>query len=418
MKATKRIAFAATLAAFAVSTASADTITINGVEWTYTDRNDTAKTVTLGGNGSSTSDPKRAIGKTVAVDAADIPWTFDIEIDGVTATYKVTKLGNYAFYQCSKLTGTMTIPGHVTTIGKSSLNQTGLTRIASLGGATSINSYVFDTSSGLTHAFPDLSSVVSYQTGSFLNASFSGLARIANSANMPGELFSGCKNLTGVFAPGPATVSSGTQTYTTLTTSKFCRNATSLKGLFAGPNTKGTSLTTGTMLGNVTNCTVFVPANGYWDGLVTGGVSNKIIYYGASTNLNLVVDEDAATITATPSDEEALTNVLAATSMFKDVFGWNTHVNVTNTIEVSAGAITSGMLSGVSFNTMLMTFKVKTQSQLDSVLAAVPQTAMLAIDPTEASEELSLPDGRGLWVWIAGGGKCIPRQTGLVIVFR
>lgn len=419
MKTMKQTTFAVALAAGTVFAAAADTITINGIEWTYTDRNDSALTVTLGGNGSSTSDPKRTIGKDVAVNAATIPWTFDIEVDGVTKKYKVVKIGNYAFYECSKLTGTITIPKHVTSIGKSSLNRTGLSCISSFGGVTSIGAYAFDTSSALTHAFPDLSNVSSYSSATFQNAYFSGVARIANSVSVNNDqLFTGCKNMVGVFIPGPAKVSSGTQPFTSINAKLFARRATSLKAVFAGPNTKGTNLTLGNMLESVTNCTVFVPANGYWDGLVTGGTDNKVIYYGASTNLDLAVDEYAATISATPADEEALTNVLASASMFKNVFGWNTYVNVTNSIEVSSGAITSELLSGVTFNSMLMVFKVKTQAQLDSVLAAVPQTAMLAIDPTDAKEELSLPNDRALWVWLSGTGKYRPRLKGLIIVVR
>ena len=398
---------------------NADTITVNGVTWTYSGRDDTARTVTLGGDGTSTSDPKRAIGKDVAVDASSIPWSFDIDIGGETKTYKVSKIGNYAFYECSKLTGTMTIPDHVTAIGKSSLNRTGLTRLASFGGVSSIGSYAFDSASGLTHAFPDLSRVTSYAMAAFQNAWFSGVARIANSVAVNNEqLFTGCRRLAGIFVPGPATVSSGTQTYKSINAKQFARNATSLRAVFVGPNTMGTNLTAGNMLQNVTNCTVFVPANGYWTGLVTGGTDNKVVYYGENTNLNLVVDEDAATVTATPFDEEAFTNVLAAASTFKDVFGWNTVINVTNAIEVSEGAVTPAMLAGVRLNTMLMMFKVKTQAQLEQVLAAVPQTTMLAIDPSGASEELTMPADRALWVWLAGTGKYTPRLNGITIVFR
>lgn len=398
---------------------NADTITTNGVTWTYSGRDDTAKTVTLGGDGTGTSNPKRAIGKDVAVDASRIPWSFDIDVDGETNTYKVAKIGNYAFYECSKLSGTMTIPDHVTAIGKSALNRTGLTRLASFGGVTSIGSYAFDSSSGLSHVFPDLSHVTAYAMAAFQNAHFSGVARIASSVTVTNEqLFTGCRRLAGIFVPGPATVSSGNQTYRSINAKLFARNATSLKAIFAGPNTKGTNLTTGNMLQNVTNCTVFVPANGYWTGLDTGGTDNRVICYGAATNLDLVVSEDMGTITATPADEEAFTNVLAAASMLKDVFGWNTVVNVTNAIEVSEGAVTPAMLADVRINTLLMMFKVKTQAQLERVLAAVPQTTMLAIDPTDASEELTMPSDRALWVWLAGTGKYRPRLNGISIVFR
>ena len=57
-------------------------------------------------------------------------------------------------------------------------------------------------------------------------------------------------------------------------------------------------------------------------------------------------------------------------------------------------------------------------STFDRLLAAVPQTTMLAIDPTDASEELTMPADRALWVWLAGTGKYRPRLNGITIVFR
>ena len=76
------------------------------------------------------------------------------------------------------------------------------------------------------------------------------------------------------------------------------------------------------------------------------------------------------------------------------------------------------MLANVQLNSTLMMFAVKTQAQLDSVLVAVPQTAMLAIDPTGARERLSLPQDRALWVWLSGNGEYRPYIRGLIITFR
>ena len=81
-------------------------------------------------------------------------------------------------------------------------------------------------------------------------------------------------------------------------------------------------------------------------------------------------------------------------------------------------AVTPEMLANVQLNSTLMMFAVKTQAQLNSVLAAVPQTTMLAIDPTGAREELTMPQDRALWVWLSGTGKYTPYFTGFKLIFR
>ena len=50
-------------------TVNADTIEIDGVAWTYSGRDDTTKTVTLGGNGSSTSNPQQAMSTSASIAA-------------------------------------------------------------------------------------------------------------------------------------------------------------------------------------------------------------------------------------------------------------------------------------------------------------------------------------------------------------
>ena len=119
-----------------------------------------------------------------------------------------------------------------------------------------------------------------------------------------------------------------------------------------------------------------------------------------------------------PTTEAAFTNVLNWATLFKDKLGYDTRVSVTNSIEVSADAVTPEMLANVQLNSTLMMFAVKTQAQLDSVLAAVPQTTMLAIDPTGAREELTMPQDRALWVWLSGTGKYTPHFSGFMIIYR
>jgi len=70
---------AAAIAATAIipMAVNADTIEINGVTWTYTVNDATAKTVTLGGGtaGSGGSTSNYAVASDIALTADDIPWT-------------------------------------------------------------------------------------------------------------------------------------------------------------------------------------------------------------------------------------------------------------------------------------------------------------------------------------------------------
>ena len=411
----RKMIAAATIAASATipMAANADTIEINGVTWTYSVNNASKKTVTLGGGTEQTP----AIPTGTALDAATIPWTF--AVDG--ETYTVTALADNAFQGCTKLTGTITIPMAVTSIGRSSFKNMGLNRIASLGGITSVGGYTFETSASLTQAFPDISRVTDYPNGAFYGSRFSGVAWIGkNSSVEKYRAFAACPNLEGVCALGPDTVASGTQSYTSISVSQFANNSSKTKVIFMGPNTKAAELNTETMLGGVTGCKVYVPDNGFWDGLVTGGTDNEVIYYGASTNLNLSVDDDAGIVVATPTDEAALVKAVEAAPLCRTYFGWTTKVNITNALEVTAGTITSEMLSEVELNSLMFMFKVNTQAQLDSILAAVPASVPLAIDCSDAKVELTPPIGRKIYALISDegrNGKYRSKINGLTITF-
>ena len=392
-------------------TVNADTIEIYGVTWTYSGRNDTTKTVTLGGNGSSTSNPQQAMSTSASIDAANIPWTF--EIDG--ETYRVTKIGNYAFYKCLGLTGTLTIPEDVTEIGKSVfVDCSNLVSVASLGGVTSMGGWVFQNAQ-MQHPFPDISRVVSYSNGrTFENALFSGMARVANLANTTEGLFSGCMNLQSIFIPGPETAVSGSQTYRTVNSKAFAEGCTSLKVILAGPNTKGSNLSANNMLNGVTGCKVIVPDNSYWNNLRVGGTDNEVIYYGGSTGFNIVVDEAEQTITETVTTRTGLEKALDAAPALESGFGWTVRISVPSGIDMTDGAVEGGLFGA---NKLPIVFAVKTQAQLDKVLAAVPPTSLLAIDPTGATESLEMPEDRAVWVYLAGNGQ-YRKIKGMSIVFR
>ena len=415
--------------------ASADMVTTNGVTWTYITNEDGENTVTLGPGGTAT-----AIPKDTSVSASLIPWVF--EKDGVT--YTVTKVNKYAFYMCTGMTGTLSIPDSVTEVGERAFSDIGqsITRVASLGGVTNVGNYAFYNMAPLGD-LPDL-----YNIASFGSYAFASWKRINGNASVvlnpaltqiPAYVFqyssiSGVEiprsvmnvnygafyqtSLSGLLIPGPKTAASSAQ-YTKVDPSGLLKNAWYAKVFFAGPNTKASTTTTNPMFDNTADLKAFVPANGLWDGdLKLGGANTQLIKYGPGEEIDFDLDTESKVITAIPTTQEMFVNALNWATLFKEKLGYKTQISVTNSIEVAEGAVTEEMLSNVQLNSTLMMFAVKTQAQLESVLAAVPQSTMLAIDPTGAKEELNMPQDRALWVWLSGSSKYKPYIKGLILSFR
>lgn len=387
--------------------ACADTITINGVTWTYSELNADKKTVTLGDGNAA------AMATDTMFDAAVIPWTFDVEGE----TYTVTKLASYAFRNCTKLTGTLTIPMAVTSIGRHGFKQTGLEHVASLGGVTSLGGYTFEASQSLTQAFPDISRVTGFSNGALYGSMFSGTAYIGKDASVSTyRAFKNCSNLEGICAPGPDAVASGTQKYTTINVDEFAAQ-TKAKVIFFGPNTKGSNIAAGDTLDQVTGCKVYVPANGHWDGLDVGGTDNEVVYYGATTNLDFAVDTDSRVVVATPVNETGLVKALEAAPLFKTHFGWNTRVNITNTLDLTGVTIDSTAVSGVTFDRLM--FSAKTQAQLNAILGAFPTTTPISIDPTGLTENMVIPETYNNVYVKTVPGVTIKRTTnGFMLIFK
>ena len=101
----------------------------------------------------------------------------------------------------------------------------------------------------------------------------------------------------------------------------------------------------------------------------------------------------------------------------KNVFGMDMRINVTNAIEIAAGSVSAKDLAGVTFDSL--TFSVKTQAQLDTVLAAVPAETPLAIDPEGATENLMVStENRKIYVMLPKNGTYKVRVGGLMIIVR
>ena len=407
------VAVIATSAAIPMA-ASADTVEINGVTWTYTVNNAANRTVTLG-DGTNPAMPKGA-----TLDAADIPWTFTNN----GTSYTVTALAANAFSGCTALTGTLAIPATVTSIGWSAFSGcTGLVGVSSFGDGCTAQwgQQVFRYCTGLrgTLVVPDSNPCY---MNNFVFDGCLGLKSIiigSGTTWIPRYFASnsgqGSSALKGVWIKGRPTVASGTQPYTTVCQPYTFRYAYSLEVILYGRNTKydannGANLA---MMEGVNGCSVFVPANGKWTNCKFGGTNTDLIYYGADQELDLDIDDDAKTITAVPNTSAALGKVLNNARRFKDYFDLDTRIAVTNSLS-SVAAVSAGDLQHNAFVTYV-TFTANTQAQLDDTLAALPESLQVVIDATGARRTIKVPAGRNVTVLLPGGGKYGPTRKGLTI---
>ena len=266
--------------------------------------------------------------------AKDIPWS--LVITGVT--YKVTSLPANSFFASKEVTGNITIPSYVTSIA---------------------GTYMFQNNS-ITNAIVEASGSVA---GEGLFAQCTKL----QSAWFKGTLNLNLKNL-------------------------FCLSSGMKVALF-GSQVKGWS-NSGYPFKNTTcsGCKFYYPhgVGGWTSWLGTGGTGVEAIPYGAGRDINLEVDEEEKTITATVTTAGRLVSVLNSAPYFKSGFKLDAHINVTNSIDLTGVTITPAMVSGVTFDRLM--FAVKTQAQLNSILNAFPATTPISIDPTGLTENMVIPD--------------------------
>ena len=260
-------------------------------------------------------------------------------------------------------------------------------------------------------------------------------------ANAATDTYTDGNGITWTFQPGAeradgttaATLGGGSETTTAMPTGTSL-NAANIPWMFTKDGTDYTVTTTGlstiwgkpdvNMFTGVSGCRIFVPTGSNWDtetddekGLAAYEANNTIFYYGAGRELDMSFDNDNKVVTATPATAHAFTNVLAAATIFKGNFGMDTRINVTNAIEIAAGSVTAEELAGVTFDSL--TFAVKTQAQLDTVLAAVPAETPLAIDPEGAKETLTVSTAnRKIYVMLPTNGTYWVRERGLIISFH
>ena len=429
MNMNKMITLAAVAASAAIpmaaNAATPITNTINGVEWRFmldtpTGSKGTAmlgiNTVTSGSTGRE-KDELHGCSQDVSVNAADIPWEFDYE--GVH--YTVTKVATGAFYANTNMTGILTIPPAVTELRHCAfLTCSGLTGLRGGDSVTYWGTSAFNGCTSMQGAYPDLSVATYFGESVFYKAPLTGTLKLGDSLTSITRLtFSGCNfaasaimpssvptighnsnygvfqenpNLAAIWIKGKPDAAS--QTYTTVYCAKLAASCPSMKMILMGKNTKGARMTqTGgnAMLANDTGVQVFIPANGYWDGLVPGGNNNKIWDYGPTREFDLVVDENLKTATITPTTVDTFTNALAWASMFKEHLDLEPRISVTNTLDLTDVTITSAMVSGVTFDRLI--FSAKTQTQLNAILGAFPATTPISIDPTGLTENMVIPDG-------------------------
>lgn len=336
------------------------TYQVNGVEWRFLIDED-AHTAALGTNQTSTTLSSDAVtGSYSTVEALSgkviIPEAFTI--DGVS--YRVVNIGNRAF---------------------SGSKSSGLTSLTFPSGVT----YMYD--------------AVFYNFDSIESLCFK----------------------------GPMTVAAGTQETLTLSgngiRSRSNGGTPALKTVFVGPHITRRSSGYNLMeFKRANGCTYFFPRSSDasvspdWPGGELGTNPN-VIYYGPNEELEFKMGGTA--LTATVRTANALTNVLNHVATFKNDFGLDTKINVTNSIEVASDLITAENMQYATFNSLML--KVTTQEQLTGILSVIPDSVPLAIDASDAKVELTLPQGREIYVRVSAEGKqgkYIPKVKGLIIAFH
>ena len=238
------------------------------------------------------------------------------------------------------------------------------------------------------YAYGGLSSCASLKGVVFPETTF---AQIANGA----ALFQSMGACKAIWWKGPNTVASGTQPVSKVGGgTQLFRYDHSLKAVVLGPNvTYGYVAGTDYPLFKDTQCDVslFIP-KARWTAMTDNRITNsttkgecKIIRYGPGEDIDVSIDGKFTVTTA-----ERLDDVLSVANDLHDYCGMNPRIAVTNTIEFTDGLITADRMRFATFSSLM--FSAKTQTQLNAILAAVPSSVPVSIDPTGLTENMTIPD--------------------------
>lgn len=395
MKSEIKCIAAALVASFAV-TALADSIVVDGVTWGYTVNSD-GTTVSLdtvnGSSQISVNGPE--------FDAALIPWTFTVG----NSSYTVTSYTSALFKEWQKLKGELTIPGTVKgTLGVFTATNNNLTKITLCEGIEKIPWYCFKNCKKVDKSIVIPSTVTEIEGGAF----------------------SWCSKL-------PSAWVKGGKTSNTKVNVRHQFAGTKVKLVYFGKNTQGAGIgfvdksknnETQPMLQSVTGCLVYAPDNSSWVGLdgYLGGTDNTVRYYGPGRDVDLDVDDESHVVTVTANTAEALEEAINYAPTFKNDFGLDMVIALTNRMDMGTTVITEDMLQNVTLTSLpwYLTFKVDSQEQLNYVLSAVDVDVPIVIDIEGAGHKktFTVPEGRKVAILAKSGWEFGPRRGGLVVTFK
>ena len=392
------------MAGFASSSVYADTVEVNGRTWTYSIVSGTKVKLTAVSN------------KSTSFNAANIPWVFTKD----DTTYTVTQISGFAGSSSSDktaFTGTLSIPDAVTSVG----------------------SFAY---SGVTSLFIG-NKVTSLPKFFMKEVRLTGTVIVPASVTSIGEQAFTYSKLTAMWIKGRPTVSSGTQLNTAInrrhTIYSNSNNKRSFELLLLGPNTEPSgSATDGIVLNSYMTsdkaCDVFVPNNGKWTANLFGGSKTTVSFYGPGADLNLIVDENAKTITEAVATQSMLDVILGQVANFKSKFGLDSVIAFTNSVATTK-TITEAMLQNTTLEFKYLNAETAPVLAASTVSATSPVkvrvTASDGVKPDDSARVLTsggaftgktveLADGSAKWaksVFVNGDGNLqVKVRTGLMIV--
>ena len=240
-----------------------------------------------------------------------------------------------------------------------------------------------------------------------------------NSSYNGKELFKESTSLVAIWWKGPETVASGTQPVSKSgrTTYTF-GGCTKLRAVVFGPNVTY-SANGGANYPLFNGCSgvrAFFP-KARWKNFPGTSYTNKVtqckpILYGPGEDIDVSIDGTFTVATA-----ERLDDVLSVANDLYTYCRMSPRISVTNAIEFTEGLITTERMRFATFNSLM--FKVRTQAELANILAAVPASVPLSIDPTEATENLEITTtGRNIHVRLPDNGKYKVKPDGIIIIVK